>query len=216
LTENSRLLAEITFKVKASHSRYLMDAIQNVLEQVDWDPNDLAALAVTRGPGSFTGLRIGISAMKGLAVGLGKPLAGISTLEALAAQCQGTSKLICPMLDGRRGEVFTNQFRYINGVLTTLGEDRSLTPKKALKEIKAPCLIIGNGARLYRELIQREIPQWACFGSSIQHRIHGVTIARMAEEALAADKPCDPARLTPQYIRKPDATLPKIKQSPIE
>jgi len=209
LVRDERLRSEMTLRVSASHSRHLLGAIHNVLERAGWRLADLDGLAVTRGPGSFTGLRIGISALKGLAVALAKPLVGISTLEALACQCEDTSRLICPMLDGRRGEVFTNHFRRVNGKLTSLGRERALTPKAAIDEIREPCLLVGNGALLYRELIGRRIPRWARFGADLQHCIHAVSVARLASIRLAAGETGDPAGLTPRYIRKPDATLPK-------
>ncbi|MGB5985566.1 MAG: tRNA (adenosine(37)-N6)-threonylcarbamoyltransferase complex dimerization subunit type 1 TsaB [Desulfobacterales bacterium] len=207
--------AEITLKLAASHSRHLVSAIDQLLKGAGWRLEELNALAVTCGPGSFTGLRIGISALKGLALALDKPLVGVSTLEALAFQCRGTSRVIRPMLDGRRGQVFTNHYRFSGGRLKSLGQERALSPQEAVAEIGEPTLLVGNGAQLYRELLEAGLPGYIQLGSDIQHRIHGISVAQVAHDTLRGRKGAahfDPGRLGPVYIRKPDAKLPKISE----
>ena len=214
LVEGTELRAEVVLKGSASHSRHLLDAIEAALTLARWKMAEVNAFAVTRGPGSFTGLRIGISTLKGLASGLAAPLIGVSTLEALAWQCQGSERVIIPMLDGRRGEIFTNHYRFFKGRLVALGAERALVPEAALAEIDMPCLLVGNGVTLYHDFIQTHVAHLAQIGSPVQNRIHGLSVAALALMQLDAGVTTgDPAQLTPQYIRKPDAKLPARPQA---
>ncbi len=102
LTENGRLCAELTTLKDQTHSKHVMDLIHSVFEISGVSISDVDGFAVTIGPGSFTGLRIGISTIKGLAHAVGKPIVGISSLKALAWQCTDQNFLICPLLDARK------------------------------------------------------------------------------------------------------------------
>ena len=112
LTEDSRLLAEVNLVNTETHSRHLAGLIRDVCRMARTELSEIDGYAVTRGPGSFTGLRIGISTAIGLAQASGKPIAGVSTLHSLAAQATVPSQLVCPMIDARRGEVYVSVLRY--------------------------------------------------------------------------------------------------------
>jgi tRNA threonylcarbamoyladenosine biosynthesis protein TsaB len=152
-TDDGALSAELTIRKNQTHSKHLMELIHSVLEIAGFGVADLDGLAVTIGPGSFTGLRIGISTIKGLAHALDKPVVGVSTLEALAWQCGQTSYLICPLLDARKGEVYAATYRFNADQLVQKTSARAMIPEAIAEEVKSPCVFIGTGARLYRKSI---------------------------------------------------------------
>ncbi|OLC39098.1 MAG: tRNA (adenosine(37)-N6)-threonylcarbamoyltransferase complex dimerization subunit type 1 TsaB, partial [Candidatus Rokubacteria bacterium 13_1_40CM_4_69_5] len=106
LLDGERIRGEYSLDVSATHSERLMPAIDRVLTDAGWTPADLQGLAAAVGPGSFTGLRIGLSAVKGLALALGIPIAAVPTLDAMAASLPFASLPVCPVLDARKGEVY--------------------------------------------------------------------------------------------------------------
>ena len=109
-----------------THSRTLMAMAESLLINLGISISDIDMIAVSKGPGSFTGVRIGVSAAKGLAWGLGKPVCGVSTLEAMAYQTQEENALICPVMDARREQVYNALFTWSDGTLTRLREDRAI------------------------------------------------------------------------------------------
>ena len=111
LVDGDRLVAEYVLDVSVTHSERLLATVDRVLADARWTPRDLEGLAVSIGPGSFTGLRIGVSTVKGLALALGLPVAAVPTLDAMAAAVPWTALPVCPVLDARRGEVYASLYR---------------------------------------------------------------------------------------------------------
>ncbi|GBC59618.1 tRNA (adenosine(37)-N6)-threonylcarbamoyltransfe rase complex dimerization subunit type 1 TsaB [Desulfonema ishimotonii] len=207
VTESEGVLAEMTVVRRQTHSRHLMEMIHAVLSAAGLGVGDLDALAVTRGPGSFTGLRIGISTVKGLALAACKPLIGISTLEALAAGLCFSSDPICPVLDARKGEVYIARYRYAGGKLTQEKTARALSPDAAVSGIASPHLFVGNGALLYREQITARLGELARFAAPAHHIIRAEMVARLARVRLIRGEADPLATFAPRYIRKSDAEL---------
>jgi len=215
IAADTSLLAEQTLISSETHSKHLMRMIKTVLDLSDLAVSEMDGWAVTLGPGTFTGLRIGVSAVKGLAAAFGKPVAGISSLDALAAQAAEPAGLICPMIDARRGEVYCALYRLNsnvpdNGKLIKEMDEDVLSPDKAIFGIHEPCLFIGNGAALYKQTIIDNLGSLAQFAAPCQNTICASTVARLGIKKLknnAADKT---DTFTPRYLRKSDASL-KIK-----
>ena len=200
-------VADISFTSPTTHSSHLMGMIDQSLKLIRVRPNDLDGIAVTRGPGTFTGLRIGISAAKGMALACGKPLVGISGLEALAVQAADPSRLLCPMVDARRSEVYHACYRLVAGVLGRVADEKACPPKKVLEGIGEPCLFVGNGAELYRDLIRESMGETGIVAPAVQNIIRASTIARLAADRLQKSECHDPGSLVPLYIRKSDVEL---------
>jgi tRNA threonylcarbamoyladenosine biosynthesis protein TsaB len=152
IVDNTSLLSEFTLAKEETHSKHLMDMIKEALRMSGLNFSDLDGFAVTRGPGSFTGLRIGISTIKGLVVASEKPVVGVSSLEALALQVSYSRDLICPILDARRGEVYFSRYRFLNGHLKKQTKERVAPPDQAVEDLNESCLFVGNGALLYKEM----------------------------------------------------------------
>jgi len=204
LAEDRMLMAEMMLVSKQTHSKHLMDMIDAVLRYSDIKISDIDAFAVGKGPGSFTGLRIGISVIKGLALGADKPLLGVSNLDALAVQCSLSSLPICVMTDARKSEVYICRYRINAGKLCRKTEPQALSPDNAISDITEPHLFVGSGALLYQDIIRKQLGDLAQFAPNDAHLIKASTLARLASERLDRGESDDPADLVPHYIRKAD------------
>ncbi|RPJ14887.1 MAG: tRNA (adenosine(37)-N6)-threonylcarbamoyltransferase complex dimerization subunit type 1 TsaB [Desulfobacteraceae bacterium] len=207
VVENNNLLAEIIKEDGETHSRHLMDMIKKVFELSGLVPFDIDGYAVTKGPGSFTGLRIGISSVKGLAAATGKSLAGISTLDALAAQVLPTPYLICSVIDARKSEVYSSRYRFIDGLIKKEMKEDVFLPDQAADGIGEPSLFIGDGATLYRNIIEKKLGNLAHFPPPFINVIRASTVAFMGLKKFENKDTVDAALLAPHYIRKSDVKL---------
>ncbi len=207
IVDDESLLAELTRVNSKTHSRHLMDLINTVCRIADLKAEDMDGFAVTIGPGSFTGLRIGISAIKGLAFSFGKPVVGVSSLDALAWQCAQSAYLICPLLDARKKEVYACRYRFNNNELKKDGTEKVASPAEAVRGIREPSIFVGNAVQLYRENISAELGELAHFAAWGQHTIRASSIARLSMAGFYRQQTDDVALLIPQYIRKPDAEV---------
>src|SRR2546428_7612760 len=161
MLEDDRLLAEASYDAKGSRAGLLLPTVDNVLRRAGVATKDLDAVAVSIGPGSFTGLRVGLATAKGLALGTGAAVVGVSTLEALAAGYEPAAEItICTLLDAYRGEVYLAVFKRRAGRLERLHADAVLAPeavKEALADVGQPVHLIGNGAARYRRQLEAEL-----------------------------------------------------------
>ncbi|MFH2220346.1 MAG: tRNA (adenosine(37)-N6)-threonylcarbamoyltransferase complex dimerization subunit type 1 TsaB [Pseudomonadota bacterium] len=207
VVEKSSLLAEMTLVKDQTHSKHLMKMIHTVIGMSGLDLSELDGYAVNMGPGTFTGLRIGMSAVKGLAAASGKPVVGVSSLDALAMQASLSPYLICPLLDARRGEVYYSRYRFQNGGLIKEIKENVFPPETAIFDIDEPCTFVGNGARLYRAEIVDIMGDLACFAPFCQNTIRASTIAHLSMRRFETADTDDVGALSPRYIRKPDAEM---------
>ena len=205
IVADKTVIAELMVNHGKTHAEVLMGMIQRALEMADASISDMDGFAVTIGPGSFTGLRIGLSTVKGLAVATKKPVVGVSTLEALAYGFSFSQKLICPMLDARRGEVYTAGYRFDGHNIITVFEPRAIAPDLAVRNIKEPCILVGDGAVKYKDVFVDKIGLLATFANPAQNLIRASNVARLAMPRFEKNDTDDVARLVPFYIRKSDA-----------
>lgn len=205
--DGDTLLAEAILDTHMSHSAHILGAIQSVLQWADLALEDIEGFAVTRGPGSFTGLRIALSTIKGLALAKKRPLVGVSGLEALAWQVDSGDRLICPFIDARKGEVYCAGYRRENGELVEVHQADVLAPQEALARIDAPSVFIGSGAVLYKNIIAKKIGELAVFLEPVQNIIRASTIASLSRSRFEAGHTDDVETIVPLYIRKSDAEI---------
>ena len=184
------------------HSTRLMPAIAFLLGGLELKPSDIEGYAVAAGPGSFTGLRVGLSCVQGLALAGGRPCLGLSTLDVLAARIAGAAPTIVAAMDAYRGEVYA-------GVFDSDGTRRSdpvaALPADAFAGLPAGSAFIGDGAMRYREEIRAVVPG-AIFPS--RSPFLAATLALMAEPVLASGGGVAPAALRPMYLRGTGARMP--------
>ena len=211
IVDKDTLLAEVTNVREQTHSKHLMNMINTVIGLSGLALSDLDGFAVTKGPGTFTGLRIGISSVKGLAEASGKPIVGVSSLDALAMQVS-SSYCICPLLDARKGEVYFARYRFREGSLIKDIEEQVFPPEKAVSDLNEECIFVGNGVLLYQEMILNKLGESAHFAMSFQNTIRASTVAHLSMHRFIKADTDDIGMFVPHYIRKSDAEL-KLKRS---
>jgi tRNA threonylcarbamoyladenosine biosynthesis protein TsaB len=208
----SKLMSEFTVITGRTHATHLMALIQKVVDIHGLAVHDLDGFAVTKGPGSFTGLRIGLSTVMGLALASGKPAVGVSSLEALATQGAVSPCLVCPILDARRSEVYSCIYRFRDGRLKSETEAKVGPVQEAIASIDETCIFIGDGALLHRKTIVDQKGRSAHFVPNCHHTIRASTVAHLGIQRMNTDGSNlndidDAGGLTPYYIRKSDAEL---------
>jgi len=206
--DGESVVAEYLLDVPTTHSERLLDAIKHVLEQTGYAAGELDGWAVSLGPGSFTGLRIGISTIKGLAFATAKPVAGIPTLDALAFNVSPTPYLICPILDARKGEVYTSFYQYDEkGLLRRLSDFQALHPEDLAKRIERKTIFLGSGVKTYGEHLQKAVPALAYFVPDPLNLPRGSSVAKLGLERFRRNEALDLSSFTPVYVRASEAEI---------
>ncbi|MDY6954688.1 MAG: tRNA (adenosine(37)-N6)-threonylcarbamoyltransferase complex dimerization subunit type 1 TsaB [Thermodesulfobacteriota bacterium] len=212
LLEDETAVAELQVSSSETHAKRLMTVIDGTLDLAGLGLEALDAFAVTRGPGSFTGLRIGISAVKGFAFATGKPVAGVSTLDALAHPFSWFPGLICPLLDARKGEVYAALYRGgARGSLEKVVSDCAVRPKDWLEGLEGACLFVGDGAVAYGAMIEEVVGRRATFAPFYLQAPRASVVGALGLEQIKRGETCDASALVPLYIRKSDAEI-KLSQ----
>lgn len=208
LTRGETLVAELLLNLASPHSDRLLPGIDQLLSAADCSLAQLDALAVVVGPGSFTGLRVGVATAKGLAFAARKPLIGISSLQALAAQTVGTRLPVCALLDARKQEVYGGLFEWRDGLPHPLAKERVVDPGSFLQDhISGDTLFIGDGALAYRTLIVRQLGARAHFAPWPCHALRVGNAAPLAQAVLENGEVRSAAELTAVYIRRSEAEI---------
>ena len=208
LTENGRLLGESYQNTGLTHSQTLMVMAEDMLKQCGKTVADVTAVAVAEGPGSFTGVRIGVAAAKGFAWGGELPCYGVSTLEAMALNLGIWQGYVVCAMDARRSQVYNAIFRAEQGVLRRVCEDRAISLEELAEEVMTldgPCFLVGDGSALCKKAIPTLI-------LPPEHRMHqraaGVGLA--AWKAIQEGIPGDGAALEPNYLRLSQAERERL------
>ena len=202
------VVAALEVTTAKTHAQRLMSAIDSVLRMAELELESCHAFAVTVGPGSFTGLRIGVSAVKGLAFATGKPVTGVSSLDVLASQFPCFPHVICPMLDARKDQVYTALYQWHpDGRWDQMVKPSAVDPKEWLSQITPPCLFVGDGSAVYRALIKDMVGPLAKFVPSYLNTLRPSVVAHLGLEQIKRGDTCDVALLAPNYIRKSDAEI---------
>ncbi|MES0349390.1 MAG: tRNA (adenosine(37)-N6)-threonylcarbamoyltransferase complex dimerization subunit type 1 TsaB [Desulfobacteria bacterium] len=208
LLEGDTLLAEVAVTSTQTHAQRLMPAIDATLDMAGLTIAECDGFAVTTGPGSFTGLRIGISTVKGLGFATKKPIAAVSTLDALTYQFPSFPNLVCPVLDARKGQIYTALYACIGHMKwKTVIEDCAVEPREWLKQIQHLCLFVGDGATVYQELIREILGNLAQFAPSYLNRVRASVVAHIGMKQIIDGETADIESLVPHYVRKSDAEI---------
>ena len=203
LLEDGKLLGESYQNTGLTHSQTLMVMAEDMLSQCGKTVADVTAAAVAAGPGSFTGVRIGVAAAKGFAWGREIPCYGVSTLEAMALSLGVYQGYVCPCMDARRSQVYNALFYVNQGVPERVSEDRAISLAELgteLKSLKEPIFLVGDGSNLCYNTLLESVPNLVL---PPEHRMHqrasGVALA--ARKQVEVGDPGDANALTPNYLR---------------
>ncbi|MEK4376849.1 MULTISPECIES: tRNA (adenosine(37)-N6)-threonylcarbamoyltransferase complex dimerization subunit type 1 TsaB [unclassified Bacillus (in: firmicutes)] len=204
LLRDNTVIAEYMTYLKKNHSVRAMPAVHSLLNDCDTTPQDLSKIVVAKGPGSYTGVRIGVTIAKTLAWSLNIPISAVSSLEALAANGRHFDGLISPIFDARRGQVYTGLYEYKNGLLEQAVPDQNVMLTEwleMLKEKDRPVLFLGNDTSIHKETILDVLGTKGIIGSAVQHNPRPSELAYLGADREAADI----HGLVPDYLRLAEA-----------
>ena len=200
LLDGERVVGEYVLDVRVTHSERLMTAIDQLLTDAGWSARDLEGLAVAVGPGSFTGLRVGLSTVKGLALALSIPVVAVPTLDAMAATLPFAALPVCPVLDARKREVYASLYRWDGLGMRREWDYLAIAPDNLARRLDEPVIVLGDGADAIDSPFARRVrpprrgPAPAVVGALGQARL-----------ALGDTVPV--AELAPIYLRPSEAEL---------
>ena len=208
LIDDGEVISDYLLNLPVTHSERLLGAIEFVLREARCPIENIDGWAIALGPGSFTGLRIGVSTVKGLALATGKPVAGVSILDVLASQIAPTPHLICPILDARKKEIYTAFYRYEEGSsLKRQSDYQAIRPENLVKKITEPTIFLGDGVKTYGDFLLKSIPSSAIFPPALLHVSHGSMVAKLAFELLRKGDHLNLSTFSPLYIRPSEAEM---------
>ena len=212
------LLGETYQNTGLTHSQTLLVMAENLLAQCGKTVAQVTAVAVAAGPGSFTGVRIGVAAAKGFAWGRELPCYGVSTLEAMALSLGAWQGYVCPCMDARRSQVYNALFSVKHGTLERLREDRAIALSELAEELKAldgPIFLVGDGSTLAYRTLSGEIPNLVL---PPEHRMHQRAdgVALLAARKIAAGESGDANALTPNYLRLSQAERERMEKLKVD
>lgn len=204
VVEDDTLLAEYTVNYKKTHSQTLLPMLDEIVKMIELDLQTIDAIAVAGGPGSFTGLRIGSATAKGLGLALEKPLIHIPTVEGLAYNMWGTDRLVCPIMDARRNQVYTGIYAFEQGELEILEEqmavDLSVIADK-LNSLGRPVIFLGDGVPVYREQLKGLMQVPYTFAPAHMNKQRAGAVAALAVKYAAAGRMETAEAHQPDYLR---------------
>ncbi len=211
LTIDGRLAAESLFDTERTLSERLLASVDVVLRDSGVCLDDLDGYGVALGPGSFTGVRIGVSTVKGLSLATGKPVTGFSSLSMLAMNFPACSLPVCTLFDARKKEVYAALYR-CGALPEQVIADCVIPPERFLASIEGPALFAGNGALKYRGLIEETLGERAVFAPDHCHQPRAAAGAVLALETFRAGALLPLPSLNPTYIRPSEAELTRMMQ----
>ncbi|QIB27470.1 tRNA (adenosine(37)-N6)-threonylcarbamoyltransferase complex dimerization subunit type 1 TsaB [Caloranaerobacter azorensis] len=208
ILDEDRLISEYILNNKRTHSQKIMPIIKEILESSELKPEDIDVFAVSIGPGSFTGLRIGVATIKSLAHALGKSVIGIPTLDALAFNLPYSEGIIVPMMDARRDRVFTGIYKWENGSLCVIQKPDVMELDELmniLKERDESIIVNGDGTLVYRQKIIEALGDRVFFAPKSANMARASSVAELALSRAKEGKFENFFDLVPDYLRKSQA-----------
>jgi tRNA threonylcarbamoyladenosine biosynthesis protein TsaB len=208
VAEDNRLIAESFLNTNKTHSQRLLPMVANILQEVGLELEEIDGLAVTIGPGSFTGLRIGLATAKGLAQVSRLPLVGVPTLDALARNGIGWSGLICPVLDARRQEVYTCLYRALGGEIERISDYMAVSPQVLeglLADKEESVFLLGDGVEMCRKTFSDRLGTRLKIAPAAALLPRAAHVAFLGLERLARGDVDSLHRISPLYVRQSEA-----------
>jgi len=208
LLDETEVLAEVTMSPGLTHSRTLLPGVEQILADNKMTVTDLDLIAVTIGPGSFTGLRIGLSAAKGLAWSAGKPLVGAPSLDVMVRNLSPSSLQVCPLIDARKNEVYTALYKFTStGAVERRSEYKVLSPEKLTELITVGTIFFGDGARTWGSFLTESLGALYQRAPEVQDFPRASHLGRLGLALFRQGAESNPASILPLYIRPSEAEL---------
>ncbi len=208
LIDGEELIGEYLLNIRATHSERLLPALIRILQDGGWTGSDIEGVAAATGPGSFTGLRIGVATAKALAYTWQKPLIGVTVLEGLAFQVGFAAQWVCTMVDARHGEVYGRLYK-MSGLPEPAGDYWAGPVEEFLKQVldaaAGPICFCGDGAAVYWDRVLEAAGERAVRPASNSMQLRASSIALLGRQKLLAGESHDPLTLAPMYLRLSEA-----------
>jgi tRNA threonylcarbamoyladenosine biosynthesis protein TsaB len=207
IMDDDKLVAESRLNVRVTHSERIMKEIDRVLRSAAMDISEIDVFGISIGPGSFTGLRVGLSTVKGLVYATGKKLVTVPTLECMAWNLPFSAYQVCPMLDARRKEIYAAIFRWSDAGFERVMDERTLSIDSLLAMIDTKTIFLGECALLYKDVIMRELNDRALFGAP-QHMVPSpANTALLCMKKAVKGEYTDALKAVPAYHRRSEAEI---------
>ena len=204
VTEDNKLLGEYTMNHKKTHSQTLLPMLDELVKMIELDLNTIDAIAVSKGPGSFTGLRIGSATAKGLGLALDKPIIPVPTVDGLAYNLWGYDKQICPLMDARRRQAYTGLYQFNQGKLEVLIEQCAVDISEIIEKVNQTgkaVVFLGDGVPVFKEYIQEHLTVPYEFAPATCNIQRAASIAVLAEELYKQGVVESAREHKPDYLR---------------
>jgi tRNA threonylcarbamoyladenosine biosynthesis protein TsaB len=218
LLDDDRLVAQTVINHGKTHSQIMMSAVEDMFKAAQLSPRDVEAFAAATGPGSFTGVRIGVATAKAMAQAANRPCVAVSTLEALAYSSKMFDGIVAPILDARRNQVYNALFDCKKGEMTRLCDDRALALSELLDELSGydrDVLFMGDGIFVFEREIKERLKDRACFAPKTVSMNLAGGVAAVAAEKYERGETVSYSEMIPSYLRLSQAErdrLEKLKQ----
>lgn len=213
IVDDDILLGEYTTNFKKTHSKTLIPMLDEISQMIELDLDTIDAIAVTRGPGSFTGLRISSATVKGLGMALDKPIVSVETTKAMAYNLYGYSGYICPIMDARRNQVYTGIYYFENGEFKTKLEQDAMSIEDLICEVNKldrEVIFLGDGVPVFEQFIGENVRIDFSFAPAHQSRQRAASLAVLAAEYMKCGKVETAAEHRPDYLRLSQAERERI------
>lgn len=214
VVEDDILLAEYTVNYKKTHSQTLLPMLKEIGDMINLDLNSLDAIAIAAGPGSFTGLRIGSATAKGLGLALDKPIIPVPTVDGLAYDLWGTDKIVCPIMDARRNQVYTGIYEFCDGKLQILENQMAVSVTEIAEKLNAlgrEVIFLGDGVPVYRKTLAEVMKIPYSFAPAHMNRQRASAVAVLGAQYYVQGRAESAMEHKPDYLRLSQAERAKRK-----
>ena len=215
IAEGELLISQFSIQYKTTHSEILMPMLDDICQKIHLDLGSIDAIAVAKGPGSFTGLRIGSATAKGLALALDKPIIPVPTVDAIAYNLYGVEKIICPMMDARRNQVYTGLYTFVPNTPEGMSLERSFDMQviheqfatsvediaSRINEIGKPVVLLGDGVPVYRDILDKLLKVPFSIAPLHQNRQSAAALCSLAMQYASEGRTVSADEFAPEYLR---------------
>lgn len=218
VVEDDITIAEYTVNYKKTHSQTLLPMLDEIIKMTEQDLQEMDALAIAAGPGSFTGLRIGSATVKGLAQALGKPIVAVPTVDGLAGNLYGTDKVVCPLMDARRSQTYTGLYEFVKKEDTyemhCIKEQCAVDLMEiltAVNELGREVIFLGDGVPVFKETIREKVTVPFSFAPNTCNRQRAAVVGWLGMQLYKQGKYEDAVAHAPEYLRLSQAEREKLE-----